>query len=219
MNNNSILFDFDAIVDKELSTILWIRATYRDSELPNFNKHKIMYTPIENFMFDRCLGSEDLFKSLIEDEKYKDNAEEIMNKIYNANEEDILRHVSLTSCRSLINGYKTAAGGVIHSTVRVDNDIEKKFIEDVFENSVPVLKESRKDINVDPYTRLVVGYYKTAVEYKIKMKSIMILDFRENFDGKDITCLNPELIIRLGDMNHLSVMSAYTANTDINIVD
>ena len=219
MNNNSILFDFDSIVDIELSTILWIRAVYRDSDLPNFDKHKIMYTPIDNFKFDRCLSSEGLFKSLIIDDSNKERSEEILSKIYEANEEEILKYASITSCKALINGYKTAANGVIHCCVRVDNDVEKKFIEDLFEHSIPVYKEARKDFDMGPYTRLIAGYYKNAMEYKLKMKSVMILDFRENFDEKDITCLNPELIIRLGDMNHLGVMSAYTSNGDLTIVD
>lgn len=219
MVNNSILFDFDSIVDKELSTILWIRSVYRDSDLPNFNKHKIMYTPIENFRFDRCLSTDGLFKSLIEDPAYKDKADEVLNNIYNANEEEILKYASVTSCRTLIERYNTAGGGIVKSSVRVDNEVEKRFIEDLFDHSVSVNLEKRQDANMEFYTRVVIGSIKDALDYKLDGMSIMVLDFRENFTEGDITCLNPELIIRLGDTNKISVMSAYTSNADVDIVD
>lgn len=219
MVNNSILFDFDSIVDKELSTILWIRDVYRDSPLPNFNKHNIMYTPIENFRFDRCLSTDGLFKSLIEDPAYKDRADEVLKNIYETNEEDILRYASTTSCKTLIERYNTAGGGIIKRSVRVDNDIEKKFIEELFGFPIPVHVEKREDTNMEFYTRLVIGCLKNALDYKLDGMSIMVLDFRENFTEGDITCLNPELIIRLGDTNKVSVMSAYIDNADIDIVD
>ena len=35
---NSVLFDFDSIIDIELSTIRWISNEYRDDKLDKFDK-------------------------------------------------------------------------------------------------------------------------------------------------------------------------------------
>ena len=210
----SIIFDFDSIVDITLSTILWIRAVYRDSDLNNFDKHRIMYTPIENLKFDRCMDPEGLFKSMITSDEYKDRADDVLKSIYQANEEEILKYASITSCRNLINGYNKAGGGFIKSTIRVDNDVQEEFIKKNFDMSMTFLvKQKRNEVDVEPYSRIVVGNYRDAFEYRFDGgKSIAVLDFRENFMKDDITSLSPELVIGLGDVNHIMVMSAYIDN-------
>ena len=48
------------------------------------------------------------------------------------------------------------------------------------------------------------------IEYTLlEPKSILILNFRENFTDEDSTMLRPELVINLGDVHDINVISAY----------
>ena len=66
------------------------------------------------------------------------------------------------------------------------------------------------EIDMGKYSRLITGYYKNALMYELEEpKSILIVNFRENFTEKDITMLQPELVIRLGDIHDIQIISAY----------
>ena len=53
---NSILFDFYSLVDIELSLINFIKGEYRDMDLPNLDKHRILYTDDSSWIFERHFG-------------------------------------------------------------------------------------------------------------------------------------------------------------------
>lgn len=210
---NSILFDFDAIIDKQLSTIRWIAEEYRDDKLEAFDKHRLLYTPLDNMKFMRVMGyqGQDLFRSLIINEDYKKMHKEVLHNIYNQYIKDILSEKCLikTSMHSLIRGYKKAGNGTISTAIRCTNDIEEQCIRS-FDKEVNIEKCERKDVDMSKYGRLIVGDAMDALEYVFnEPKSIGILDFRENMLPNDITNLRPEPVVILGDINELTVISAY----------
>lgn len=209
---NSILFDFDSLLDKELTLIQWMKKRYRDEELANFDKHKLLYTPIDKFKFMRVYGADDAFEQIITNDKFKDKHSEVLNIIMENNEKDILTEefVYPTSMQNLLRAYKKAGDGVIKTAVRCDNEIQVDYIKQSIYSDIRIELCKRSEVDMSMYARLIVGNYKSALEYELKEpKSILVVNFRENFTMNDITILNPELVISLGDIHDIEAISAF----------
>lgn len=215
---NSILLDFYSLIDIELSYINFISHEYRDCALYAFDKHKLLYTPIDDFKFNRVFGTEDVFKSVLNSPELKDNSDSLLHELWNRDEEDILskKYAINTSMINLIKGYSHAGNGVIRTTVRCDNKSQYDYVKSLIpDQSIEISK--RSDIDMSKYARLIVGGCNSVKEYKLKEpKSILILNFRENFSDKDITLLNPELVISFGDIHDIEVISAFQDIDDEN---
>ena len=210
---NTILFDFYSLIDIELSLINFIKAEYRDIDLPNLDKHKILYTDEKDWLFKRQFGEEDLFKSLIVEDSYKERYFDILNSIINENEDEILtKYAYFTSMKVLLSAYKKAGNGLIRTVIQCETENQKKCIETNFPD-IAIEFGKREDINMSKYARLIVGDYRNAIKYNLEEpKSILILNYRENFNNKDSTQLKPELIIKFGDIHDIRVVSAYREN-------
>ena len=207
---NTILFDFDSIVDKEISLINFIKSEYRDIELKYLDKHRILYTEEKAWVYERIYGREDVFKSLITDNNSKSKYKDILDAIIKENEKEILQKYAFsTSVHLLISAYKKAGDGIIRTAIRCETEAERDYIL----NKYPGTKiefGKKEDIDMSQYGRLIVGDYRSALKYNLKEpKSILILNFRENFTEKDSTLLKPELVINLGDIHDIQVISAY----------
>lgn len=210
---NSILFDFDSVIDIELSIIKWIAKEYRDEKLEKFNKHRLLYTSLDDMKFMRVLGyyGQDFFRSLIIDREYQDKYKDVLKSIYKEYQEEILTESNIvkTSMHSLIRAYAKAGNGTISTAIRCSNEIEKKCIRS-FDTDVVIELCEKKDVDMSKYGRLIIGDAMSAMEYTLKEpKSIVVLDFRENMARNDITLIRPEPIVMLGDINEFSVISAY----------
>lgn len=213
---NSILFDFSSIVDIEISVIKWMRNKYRDSVLENFNKHDLLYKSIDLMEFYRSYGVEDVFESLITNQTMKQKSNEILMAIYTEYENEILTKscAHLTHIINLISAYRKAGNGVIKTAVRCDNEVQAKFLKSIIPE-IFIETCQPKDVDMGKYSRLITGSYKNALMYELKEpKSILIVNFRENFTENDITMLNPELVISLGDIHDIQIISAYSKDND-----
>lgn len=218
---NSILFDFDSIIDIELSIIRWIAAEYRDEKLDKFDKHRLLYTSLEDMKFMRVFGyyGQDLFRSLITDKEYQNKYKDVLKSIYNEYANEILNNKTMikTSMHSLVRAYAKAGNGTISTAIRCSNDIEEKCIRS-FDGDVVIEKCERKDVDMSKYGRLIIGDALGCMDYAFREpKSIVVLDFRENMAKDDITLIRPEPIVMLGDINEFTVISAYRSvnKTDI----
>ena len=210
---NSILFDFDSIVDREVSLIKYFIGEYRENlfmadfmDLP-----KAIGMINDNFKFERLYGSDDLFRSLLFHESHKNAYEELINKFFERDQKEIYErgYAFNTTMPILISAYKKAGNGVIRTAVRCDNQYQLDYIKSIDRDIVAFISD-RKSVDMGKYTRLIVGNWNSALEYTLEEpKSIVILNFRENFDKQDSTILNPELIINLGDINKIEIASAY----------
>ena len=207
---NSILFDFYSLVDIELSLINFIKDKYRDVDLQHLDKHQILYNDEKEWIFRRQFGQEDLFKSLIIGEEYKNRYYDILTSIVNENEKEIINdHAYLTSMKVLLSAYKKAGDGIIHTAVQCETEVQKQYINTHFPE-IAIEFGKRENIDMGKYARLVVGDYRHAMKYNLEEpKSILILNYRCNFNDKDSTQLKPELIIKFGDIHDISVVSAY----------
>ena len=210
---NSILFDFDSIIDKEISLIKYFIAEYRENifmaefmDLP-----KAIGMNDDNFRYERIYGSEDLFRSLLLNQTHKDSYEELINKFFERDQKEIYKrgYAYKTTMSILISAYKKAGNGVIRTAIRCDNQDQLDYIKSIDRDTIAFISD-RKSVDMSKYTRLFVGNWNSALEYTLEEpKSIVVLNFRENFDKQDSTILNPELIINLGDINKIEIASAY----------
>lgn len=149
----------------------------------------------------------------------KKNYKDLLEVLWDRDKDEILskNYAINTSMINLIKGYSQAGNGVIKTTVRCDDEIQKKYVKSLLsDQAIEVC--SRTDLDMSKYARLVIGYYKHAGEYMLKEpKSILVLNFRENFSQDDITLLNPELVISFGDIHDIEVISAFRDIDDLKI--
>lgn len=210
---NSILFDFDSIIDKEISLIKYFIGEYRDNEfiIDFMNINKAISMNNDNLRFERIYGSEDLFKSLLNHQAHKEVYEELIDQFFERDQKEIFEkgYAYKTTMPILISAYKKAGNGIIRTAVRCDNQYQVDYIKSLDRDNVAFISE-RQDVDMGKYGRLFIGNWSSALDYNLEEpKSIVVLNFRENFDKKDSTILNPELIINLGDINKIEIVSAY----------
>lgn len=212
---NSILFDFSAIVDIKLSLIKYLIGEYPDNE--NFDIKKFKQMNDSELKQKRVFGVSDIFQEFLSDHYLIENYEAFYDRLIERDIDIILddRYATPTSMSILINAYRKAGEGTIKTAVRCNNKYERDYIRKILpETTIEFC--FRKDTNMGKYTRLVVGNWNHALEYVLEEpKSILVLNFRENFTETDITMLRPELVISLGDIHSIDVVSAYRENDNI----
>lgn len=212
---NSIIFDFDSIIDIEASLIKYFtRLDMRDyiPMITFIDMNKALLLNDDNIKFERLYGKEDLFSSLLLNPDHKKVYRELIQKFFERDQKDILEggFAFKTSMPILLTAYKKAGNGIIKTTVRCDNQEQVDFIHREIDSSINTIIATRNKVDMDKYGTLIVGYYADALEYSIDdPKIIEVLSFRENFDKDNSTMLNPELIINLGDVNDIKIISAY----------
>lgn len=199
--SNSILFDIDSIVDIETTAI-----SYLASEWPHIaiNSDLLNETSIK---IKRIYGPS-LFESII-DQKYANDGG-LMNSMLERDQKEIFEsnHVRLTDISVLLSAYKKTGGGIIRTTIRCDNEFQKKFISK-FDSDVQVIVQARKDVDMTRYGRIFIGNCIKAMEYELnEPKSIVVLNFIENFNKERRDILS-EFILMFGDIHSIQVVEAY----------
>lgn len=208
---NSILFDFTSMIDMEITVINWIRDNFRDNALENFDKHKLLYTGMEDMKFHRVYGAQDVFQSMISNPSMRKDWPYTLAHIYTQYEEEILteKYACLTQMPTLISAYKKAGVGIIKTAVQCATDIQADLVSKIAPDAIIEMGEP-ENIDMSRYGRLICGDFGQALRYSLnEPKSILILNFRENFMDNDITKLRPELVISLGDIHDIQVISAF----------
>lgn len=218
---NSILFDIDSLVDIEISLLKYLVKEFRESAtIDQFIDIGTLTCLDDNaLMFKRMYGKEDLFKSFLIKPEDKDRYKEIIHSLFERDQKFIFDngYAFTTVITKLITAYKKAGNGVIRTTVRCDNDYQKKFIEGKYHDSTTVIVRPRKEVDMGNYARVFVGQYTSALEYEYEEpKSIVLLNYMENFDPNDFTMLRPELVISLGDVNKIEIVSAFKDEEFVN---
>ena len=205
---NSVLFDFNSVVDKELSVIKYLRGEYMEAAVDWLDKSALRMD--DNYLRYKRLYRGNLFKSMIIKEDVKDSSDNLLDLIFNRDQDCIFDrdYAYTTAMKYLISAYKKVGNGIIKTVVRCDNDKQARYIKDTL--NADVIVTPRQDVDMSKYGRLVVGQFASALEYVLnEPKSIVVLNFRENYDTKDITLLNPELVIKLGDIHKIEIFSAF----------
>lgn len=210
---NSILLDFDSIVDREISLLKFFYKIYRDSAyMDDFMDIRYLIGISDDVLkFERMYGQESLFKKLLTKQENKDMYERLIELFFDRDQKDIFETgcAFTTAMVTMISAYKKAGNGVIRTAVRCDNQDQVDFLHSL-DRDIVAFVSTRANVNMGKYGRFIVGHYSSALEYKLdEPKSILILNYRENYNAQDNTLLNPELVINLGDIHDIRVISAY----------
>lgn len=208
--NNTILFDFFSIVDKEVSLIKYIQNT---GDLKDkFDISRLGIIDDDRLRFLRTMGTEDLIESIVINPESGYIKE--LNSVFFDKETDILKYAITTNMTKLISAYSIAGNGTIRTTIRCNNDTESSFIKKLIPNAEIIVREA-KEVDLNKYSRIIIGDYIDTFNYVFdNPMSIGILDFRGNFTKKDNSLLNPELVISFGDINEIKIISSY--NISVN---
>lgn len=214
IGDNSILFEFYSIVDKELSALLYIfdnEEYFRPLNLFDFNQiYKLKALSIDDLKEERMYGCVDIFKSIITDKEK--NHRVILEYFYDKYESDILqkKYMVFTDNQKLISAYNKVADGIIRSTVLCENETQKNIVNNFITQVKTMVTSDRSSIDMNNFARIVVGDFFDALKYNIETpNSIMVMNFRDNFEDDDISNLIPELVISLGDISNISIYTAY----------
>lgn len=217
MSTNSVLFDFDSIIDKQISVIKFLRGEYKSFDDEAFyNKDKIFPMSNTYMQFRRMYGNEDLFRSIIMDESLKKSSDTLVELIFDRDQKDIFDkgYAHTTAMISLLSAYSKAGNGTIKATVRCDNQYQVDFIKKM-NPDISTLISERSKVDMSGYGRLIAGNYLSTLQYALKSpKSILILNFRENFSDKDTLTIRQELLI-LSDIHDIGIISAYKEDPNI----
>lgn len=213
IGDNSILFDFFSIVDKELSALKYIFKNYdyfKSLNILNIDKiDQLSKMSIDDLKLERMYGCKDIFESIFNTNK---NHRMMLKYFYDKYENFILddkEYLVFTDSLRLILAYSKAADGVIKSTVLCENDMQKSVVDKYILHARPVISD-KKSIDLNLYARLVVGDIYDAANYNIdNPNSLVVMNFRDNFKSDDINNLIPELVISLGDISSISICVAY----------
>lgn len=212
---NSILFDFDTVVDMKLSLLNWFKNKHKGN-IEFFSKDFINL-PLEDHKFKRIHGIRDILVSAVNQEVSDEDVDvvykmcdNVLTSAWRDFEKELLENAILTDVYHLIRGYNAAGEGTIKAVVRCDTNAQSNFIHKFISKDIMTIVQDRSDVDMGKYGRLVTGYYANAYKYKLmEPKSILVANYRENFARNDITLLNPELVINLGDINDIAVISVY----------
>lgn len=206
---NSVLFDFFSLVDKQISLLNWLTHEYNPKEL-RWLKEGTWHLSSEHLEFARMNGYEDLFKVCIQDPDIKFESDTVLNDFFDKFESEILKYAHTTSLTHLVSAYKTAGNGTIQTAIRCSNEAERDFVINNISKNANTFISSIEDTDMKKYARLIVGDIPSALAYRYtEPKSILIVNFRENFTESNINILRPELVINLGDIHDIQVVFAY----------
>ena len=182
---NRVLFDFESIVDLKLSAI---------------RKHITETTgyPIQDFELNRY-KFERMYSDL-----------EILNSI-DTSTQDFYHpeYPVFTSMRVLLNQYLSTGNGIIYPKVLCKDSIQQRIIKDSFPE-VKVLVGSRNQVKTINFARIIVGEAKQILEFKNPITlDFMMLNYRDNFTKEDMSIIDTDVLIKIGDINKFTIAKAY----------
>lgn len=214
---NSILFDIDSLIDLELSYLIYLQNNYKYLGMSNFDLDRIINLDIKKCEIERMLGVKDLFRSFLTKDDLVNSEYDILSLLVERDYTDIINKYShFTNMKKLISAYRKAGDGTIKTAVWCEDYVQAGLIRSILPNTTIEGAFTRDSVDMGKYTRLISGNYKHILEYKFKEpKSIVVVNFRENFTEENINILRPELVISLGDIHDIQVVPAY--NNDFKI--
>ena len=182
---NRILFDFESIVDIKLSAL---------------RKYIIETTgyPVSDFelgthKFNRMHSMKDVLENI------DTSTQDLLHPEYPV----------FTSMQVLLNRFLRDYNGMISPKVLCKDAIQQRIIKDSFPD-VKVLMGTRDQVKTINFARIVVGEAKHILEFKNPITvDFMMLNYRENFTKDDPKVIDPEVLVRIGDVNKFTIVKTY----------
>ena len=191
---NSILIDFDCLLDYKIGGVRILRDYYSDS--PLIDKQFLDNMTEDDYLIAYHIAEGDPFKAALSDEA-KDSSDSILNEIRTRYPEKIIDYSPPTLLNSFIK------------LCLENGDILR--INEIDSGRTGFSYKETREIDLRNYARIMTDTSKHALAFgDPSVKSFVVLDYRENFtiiDGK--RALDPELIYMFGDVNKIEYCNAY----------
>ena len=221
-STNNVIFDFSAIVDIEMSIFKFLLKNkdivYELKEVIDIDKYNICreknHTK-EFLMHNRIQGPHGLLREFIKPMRLSEYLS-LRDTLYETLQNVILtdEYAEFTRAKTVISAYNKTGNGVIQSTILCSAE-EKKFLQKYIQANY--LVDIHENIDMKDRSRIVSGDFRNLLKVKFEgPRSIVILDYRENFLEEDKTIPRPELVITLGDIHDIKVFQTYNL-VEINI--
>lgn len=214
-SSNNVLFDFSAIIDTEMSIFKFLLKN-RDiacelKEVIDIDKYNICREKVhteKSLIYDRTQGPHGLLREFIKPMKLNEYLS-LRDALYSSLQDVLLtdEYAEFTRARIVISAYNKTGNGIIQSTILCSSE-EKKFLQKHIHANY--LIDIHENIDMSNISRIISGDFRNLLKVKLNgPRSIVILDYRENFLEEDITIPRPELVITLGDIHDIKVFQAY----------
>lgn len=204
MVRNTILAEFDFIIDLDLAMIKFIRDNYNNPEYVNQDiinitddnvliyklLHRATTNPLD-LLFNSDIDPTNLYYEILNNDKLLDYA------------------TPADTFGLLITFLREAT--FIDITVLCKNQVQSDFINKLNSNLKTIIASDKKSINLDKYTVVYLKYYANSIEYNnINGKHIYIANARYNMDEENPK--EPKYVISnlIADTNIIHTMDLYT---------
>lgn len=209
--SNSILFDIDSIVDMEWTALRYLASEY---DTPDSFVDINLFRSFDDERIKMIRTGGYLFKMMIKDKTLESQHKEILSAIINRDQKEIFSSDApkLTDTYILLTAYQKVGFGIIKCTVRCDNEFQRQFISKI-NRDVQVIVQPRREVDTSKYGRIIIGNCDNASDYELnEPKSLLVLDFLENFEDIEKSQLSMSFILLFGDIHSITITQAYRMN-------
>ncbi len=201
--DNTLLVEFDFLVDLDLAMFKYIRNNFYESEYVN---HKLLSLRNEKQVIHELLYREHInpLEILIPGEDTTNIYYSLLNDKYI----ELLKYSSMYDTFGLMITFLKEASSV-SIDVLCKNELESKFIKAFNNDLSTVVFKTKREINLTPYTALYIKYFVNITGYNnVRGKHIYIPAARYNMqDGEDVVDVN--MLKLYGDVNEVHLIDLY----------
>ena len=186
---NRILIDFESLIDLKLS---YIRRYLIESGKAIIEDHQM-----DQFKFNRMYVYQDPL-SLIPD------LDRSSIDLYHP------EAPVFTGMRRLLNVYLEDPNNLVDATVLCKDEQQQRIIKEFIPRADKILVAPRNRVKVLNFSRIVLAEPKQTLEFRNPITvDFMVLNYRENYSEDDASLIDPEVLMRICDVNKITIAKAY----------
>lgn len=203
---NSILVDFDSLIDTDLGLLRLIKNEYNnpkylDSDYLNNVEYNVLVYSLVKRENENPL-------TLVVKDNYIDSIEELRNQFFRDDYKKILKQSGETNLVSLIKQY--IYSNQIDVTVLCKNKEEEAIIKNIYDKIKIIVENNYSNISIDKYDCLFFKRAKDLLKLKnVKVKNIYICNYNFNLQKNSDKLIDLE---GLEEVNEIYIIDAYDTN-------
>lgn len=217
VGRQSVLFEFDSIVDLQLGVVRTLRKDYPSGGNNSSINYDFLHKDFESIAMDRLyLYNKNIVQECFTD-KFKPKYKTIYNSYIDPDGEfdRVVKLSPITLMVRLINTYAQAGAGLVKCFVRCDNQDQEAVIKRLFGNDnriATIITCPREEVNLLDYSRIIVADVHDLDKYpglKETAKHIAVLNYGCNLEviNNDVVILK-DYIIKYGLRNNIQVIDS-----------
>lgn len=207
--NSNLFIDFDMIYDIDLGLFHMIKEKYNNSNFINTTFLEMSDISLIANLIER---KEKNPLYLILDEKYKDNADSLLQQFLDQEYKDILSYSKKTQMYDLLLVYSKT--GLLSINVLCKNVLEEQIIKDLKEKDTRIkFNIISNKLDVDKFDAIYLKDYKDVLKLKnLFGKHIYIASYNFNYEDSKRTLPLIEVSKKVCDVNTIYSIDIYNRN-------